>query len=124
MSAQPFSLAVAVLFSSMVVVRGHAAEEAPHLTTEDRKYLDGLMREFVFDPKGAGVLKGDEKKQQPRHVVIVQVEVSPDGQVTYGVIMKEVIRAVAARELTAIKAFAELDKEEQDAADNSAGKKD
>jgi hypothetical protein len=50
MSAQPFSLVVAVLFSSMVVVRGHAAEEAPHLTTEDRKYLDGLMREFVFDP--------------------------------------------------------------------------
>ncbi len=70
------------------------------------------------------VFKDDEKKEHPRHVLIVQAEVSPDGQVTYGIIMKEAIRAVAARELAAIKAFAELDKQEQDARDKPAGKRD
>jgi hypothetical protein len=56
------------------------------------------------------VLKGDEKKEHPRHALIVQAEVGPDGQVTYGIIMKEAIRAAEAGELTAIKPLAELDK--------------
>ena len=53
MSPHTLSFVAAVLFSSMVVVQAHAVEETPSLTAEDKQYLDGLMREFLFDPEGA-----------------------------------------------------------------------
>jgi hypothetical protein len=87
-------------------------------------HLDGKSKQSNQSLPAIAVLQCDGKKEHPPHVLIVQAEVSSDGQVTYGVIMKENIRAVAARELTAIKAFAELDNQEQDAADKSAGKRD
>jgi hypothetical protein len=59
----------------------------------------------------AAVLKRGENKQDPPPVLIVQAEVGPDGQVTYGVIMKDDIRAVPGRELTNIKPFEERDNE-------------
>ena len=54
---------------------------------------------------------------------IVQAEVSANGQVTYGVIMRADIRAVPGRELTSIKTFAELDKEEKEAAEKEKARR-
>ena len=77
-------------------------------------HLDGKGKQANQSLPAIGVLKADVKTPHLPHVLIVQAEVSPDGQITYGVIMKEAIRAVPASELTGIKAFAEMDK--QDAA--------
>jgi hypothetical protein len=44
----PLLLAVALAVAAPV-----ASRQKPALTAEDRKYLDGLMKDFLFDPQGA-----------------------------------------------------------------------
>ena len=53
MSVHRLSLVLVLLLPSTLVVRLPAAEKEPGLTAEDKKYLDGLMKEFLFDRKGA-----------------------------------------------------------------------
>ncbi len=53
MNPRRLSLVVALLLFSSVVGRVPAVDKAPTLTAEDKKYLDGLMKEFLFDPNGA-----------------------------------------------------------------------
>jgi hypothetical protein len=51
----------------------------------------------------------------PLLLLIVQAEIGRDGGVVYGVIMREGIRTASARELTNIKTFVQLEKEEKEA---------
>ena len=53
MSARSGRLAPGVLLLGAFVPTGLRADKEPALTAEDKKYLDGLMKEFLFDPKGA-----------------------------------------------------------------------
>lgn len=78
-------------------------------TAEDVKagkavfHLDGKGKLTDLKLPAVGLLIPDDKKKRWSTVLIVQAEVSADGQVTYGVIMKEDVRAVPGRELTNIK---------------------
>jgi hypothetical protein len=47
------SLVLTVLLFGTLVVQAAAAGKGPVLTPQDRTYLEGLMKEFLFDPKGA-----------------------------------------------------------------------
>ena len=87
-------------------------------------HLDGKGKAADLQLPAVAVLKGDEKKERPPHVLIVQAEAGPDGAVTYGVITREGVRAMPASELSGVKSFAELDKEEKEAAEKEKGKKD
>jgi hypothetical protein len=99
-------------------------------TAEDVKagqaifHLDGKGKPADLTLPAVAVLKRDAKKERPPRVLIVQAEVSASGQVTYGVIMREDIRAMPAHELTGIKTFAELEKEEKDARQKEKRNKD
>ena len=66
-------------------------------------HLDGKGKLTDLKLPAVGLLIPDDKKKRWSTVLIVQAEVSADGQVTYGVIMKEDVRAVPGRELTNIK---------------------
>jgi hypothetical protein len=68
------------------------------------------------------VLKHDENKERPPRLLIVQAEVGPDGKAIYGVITRADIRMVPADELTGIKTFAELEREEKEAAQKEKDK--
>ena len=78
-------------------------------TAEDVKagkavfHLDGKGKLTDLKLPAVGLLIPDDKKKRWSTVLIVQAEVSADGQVTYGVIMKEDVRAVPGGELTNIK---------------------
>jgi hypothetical protein len=61
------------------------------------------------------IRKGDEMKAYPARVLIVQAEVGPDGQIIYGIIGRHEVGQIPASELTAIKTFADLEKEEKEA---------
>lgn len=87
-------------------------------------HLDGKGKPADLELPAVAVLKRDEKKEQPPRVLIVQAEVGPDCAVTYGIITREEVRVVPGRELTGIKTFAELEKEEKAAAEREKGKKD
>jgi hypothetical protein len=87
-------------------------------------HLDGKGKPAELGLPAVAVLKRDEKKERPARALIVQAEVGPDGQVTYGVITKEGIRPIAGSELTDVKSFADLEKEEKEAAEKEKGKKE
>jgi hypothetical protein len=53
MSTHRVWLVLALLLFALVVRPTVAAEKEPRLTVEDKKYLDSLMKEFLFDPQGA-----------------------------------------------------------------------
>ncbi|WP_157370000.1 hypothetical protein [Zavarzinella formosa] len=80
-------------------------------------HLEGKGKPAPLKPPAAAVLKRDEKKDPPTSVLIVQAETGPDGRVTYGVILRNEIRAIPEEELTGIKTFAELEAEEKKAAE-------
>jgi hypothetical protein len=63
----------------------------------------------------AAKLTGERDREKPAGVWIVQAEVGPDGATTYGIVTRHAVRAASARELTDIKSFADLDREEADA---------
>src|SRR5262245_14117802 len=46
-------LTLLFLISAPLLVCTLAADNEPALTADDKKYLDGLMKDFLFDPKGA-----------------------------------------------------------------------
>src|SRR5262245_53478412 len=54
MSAPRLSLVLSLLFASLFAAQSLAADEKePALTARDKKYIDGLLTEFLFDPRGA-----------------------------------------------------------------------
>jgi hypothetical protein len=69
-------------------------------------------------------MKQDEKLERPTRVLILQAEVGPDGVTTYGIIAREEVRAVPGTELTGVKTFADVAKEEKEAAEKEKSKKD
>jgi hypothetical protein len=87
-------------------------------------HLDGKGKPADVVLPAAGVLKRDEKKERPPHVLIVQAEVGPGGEVVYGILARDAVRTVPAGEVTAVKTFAEMEKEEKEAAAREKGKKD
>lgn len=99
-------------------------------TAEDVKagkavfHLDGKGKLAELTLPAVGILKREGQKERAPGVLIVQAEVGADGQATYGVIQKGEIRAVPGSEVTGIKSFAQLDKEEKEAAEKEKGKKD
>lgn len=78
-------------------------------------HLDGKGKPADLKLPAAGVLKRDEKDERAAKVIVVQAEAGPDGAVTYGVLSKEGVRAVPAADLSAVKPFEQLAKEEEDA---------
>ena len=81
--------------------------------------LDGKGKPAELKLPAVAVLKRDEKKKRPPRVLIVQAEVGLGGEVTYGIITREDIRAAPANELTGIKTFADLEREEKEAAEKA-----
>ncbi|QEL20687.1 hypothetical protein [Limnoglobus roseus] len=79
-------------------------------------HLDGKGTPADRSLPAAAGLKKDEKQERPPRVVIVQAEVGPDGETTFGVIAKDGVRARPERELTGIKSFVDLDREAKEAA--------
>jgi hypothetical protein len=53
MSRHPLTIVSVVLLSCAFVAPMPATAKDPTLSVEDKKYLDGLIKEFLFDPKGA-----------------------------------------------------------------------
>jgi hypothetical protein len=60
------------------------------------------------------VRKADAANPDGPRVLIVQAESGPDGAV-YGIITRTEIRSIAATEVTSIKSFSDLEREEKDA---------
>ena len=69
-------------------------------------------------------LKGDEKKERPARVLIVQTEIDTVGKKTYGVITLDGLRVMSESELTDIKSFAEVEKEEKEKAEKEKDEND
>jgi hypothetical protein len=86
-------------------------------------HLDGKGKPAELKPPALGMLKRDEKDERAPKVLIVQAEVGADGQVTYGILSKEGVRAVSASELIDVKTFAQLEKEEKEAAEKEREKR-
>jgi hypothetical protein len=82
-------------------------------------HLDGKGKLADVKLPAVGVLKGEEKKDRPTRVVIVQAEVGPDEKVTYGVILRHEIRSMPASEVKDVKSFEQLDKEDKEAAEKA-----
>jgi hypothetical protein len=78
-------------------------------------HLDGKGKPADLKLPAAGVLKRDEKDERAPKVIVVQAEAGPDGAVTYGILSKEGVQTVPAADLTGLKSFAQLAKEEEDA---------
>jgi hypothetical protein len=53
MNAHRLFIVLALSLPSVVALRAPTAENDLRLTTEDKKYLDALMKDFLFDPQGA-----------------------------------------------------------------------
>jgi len=86
-------------------------------TAEDVKagkavfHLDGKGKPANLMLPAFAEWKSEVNKDDPRRLLIVQAEVGPDGDMVYGVLMRNDIRTVPARELVNIKALAQLEKE-------------
>jgi hypothetical protein len=79
--------------------------------------LDGKGMTADLQLPAVAVLKRDEKKERPPRALIVQAEVSANGQTTYGLIMRDKIVVVQGNEIASIKTFADLEKEEKEKAE-------
>jgi hypothetical protein len=73
-------------------------------------HLEGRGRRANLALPAVAVLKAEGQRSQPCQALIVQAEIGPNGQTTYGIITKHAVRAVGPRDLTDIKPFAELNK--------------
>jgi hypothetical protein len=62
-------------------------------------HLDGKGKPAGLRLPASAVLRRDADKKDPPRVLIVQAEVGADGALTYGIIGKDVIRAVTSKEL-------------------------
>jgi hypothetical protein len=87
-------------------------------------HLDGKGKLADLSLPAVAIRKADEQEKHPPRLLIVQAEVGADGEIIYGVIGRHEIRQISARELTGIKTFAEMDKEEKEAAEKKKGKKE
>ena len=78
-------------------------------------HLDGTGKLANLKLPAVGTVKSEENKERPTCVLILQAEVGADGQAVYGVLTKDSIRTMPASELTGIKSFEQLDREEKEA---------
>jgi hypothetical protein len=92
---------------------GRAAAKGEVLAGKAVFHLGGKGKVADLELPAAAVWKRDAAENRPSRVIIVQAEIGPDGEVTCGVIARQQIQAVSARELLSVKSFAELDKEEK-----------
>ena len=83
-------------------------------------HLEGKNKPAEIQLPAMALMKIDAK----RKVLILQAEVSSDGQVTYGVITHGGILKMSGEDLTGIQTFAELEKQEEEAAKQRAKHKD
>jgi hypothetical protein len=97
-------------------------------TAEDVKagravfHLEGMRKLADLKLPAAAALKGPEKDKPSLRVLIVQAEVGPGSDVNYGIVGRGVLRRAAASELTDIKTFALLEKEEKEAVEKKQNK--
>jgi hypothetical protein len=103
---------------------GHAATANDVNAGRAVFHLEGKGKLAEIKLPAVAVLNRGGKKDRPQRGLIVQAEVESNGDVTYVVVTREDIRPVPGHEVAAIKSFAELEKEEKDAAKKEVGKKD
>ena len=77
-------------------------------------HLDGKGKPADLKLPAVGMLKADAAKPNGPRVLIVQAEIGQDG-VVYGIINRTEIRSLPARDLTSIKSFTDLEREEREA---------
>jgi hypothetical protein len=93
------------LFVPMVGMLDHAA------TADDVKagraifHLDGKGKLHDLHLPAFGFLKKGEKETASERVLIVQAEVGPDGAVTYGVISRQDVRTLPAKDVDEVKSL-------------------
>jgi hypothetical protein len=63
-----------------------------------------------------GILKSEAKSVKLPNLLIVQAETGPGGELSFGIITRDDIRRVSARDVTGVKSFEALDKEAIEAA--------
>lgn len=85
-------------------------------------HLDGKGKPSDLKLPAVAVRSGDAKKENPPRVLIVQAELGPDG-ILCGVLTRTEIRSMLAAELTSIKSFVDLEREEAEAAAKDNKKK-
>src|SRR5262249_172276 len=68
-------------------------------------HIDGKGKPHDLHLPAYGVLKRDGKAKQSERVLIVQAEVGPGGEVTYGVIGRHDVRAVSAKDVEKLKSI-------------------
>jgi hypothetical protein len=85
-------------------------------------HLEGKGKLADLKPPAIALRERDKDKERAPKVLIVQAEIGSDGEVVYGVISKEGICTIPARELTGVKTFAELEEEEKKAAEKQRRK--
>jgi hypothetical protein len=77
-------------------------------------HLDGKGKPADLKLPAVATLKADAAKPNGPRILIVQAESGPDG-VIYGIITLTEIRTIPARDVTSIKSFADLEREEKEA---------
>lgn len=86
-------------------------------------HINGNGKPARLELPAVAELKAEKNKDEPTRLLILQAEVGPDGETTYGIVTAGAIRTATVRELTNIKSLAHFEKE-QEAADRARKEKD
>ncbi len=103
---------------------GHAATAADVKAGKAIFHLDGQGKPAKLELPAVAELQAEMSKDKPARLLILQAEVGPDGETTYGVVTTGAVRTATALELTNIRSLAQFEKEQQEAAEKARDGKD